>query len=74
MLTDSMGYPVISFMSLVFKEIEYVDLRYYRESSFIDVFEEFDPDIVVLNYYMTRLFDGVAFDFFEKIEKDQVIQ
>ncbi|MBQ9832731.1 MAG: hypothetical protein IJO48_03260 [Clostridia bacterium] len=70
MLTDSCGYPVISFMSLVFKEIEYVDLRYYRDSSFVDVLESYDPDIMLFAYGMPRVLSNDAFEFFEKLETE----
>lgn len=74
LLTDSMGYPLLSFMSLVFSEVEYVDLRYYRDSSFVDVVNESNPDHVMFIYSMTRIVDGVSFEFFEKIEKAQVME
>ncbi len=73
-LTDSMGYPLMSFMSLAFSEIEYADLRYYRDSSFVDVVNEYKPDTVMLIYSMTRLVDSVSFEFFDKLDVGAVME
>lgn len=62
LLRDSYSCTLLPFMSLNFKEISAIDLRYYKKTSLIDYIEEYEPDLVILAYNPSA-FSSAQFDF-----------
>jgi len=64
LLKDSFGVPVGAFLSLIAKEVDMLDLRYYKDEPLKDYIEKTKPDIVVFCYNPTTILRSDAFEFY----------
>lgn len=60
LIADSFGRPMVSFMSLCFKEVRYLDPQEGRYTdSYVEYIKEYDPDIVIMMFPGDGLFQNI---------------
>ena len=50
LIKDSFGLPLEGFLATAFREVETLDLRYLKDTTAVEVIENFRPDMVIVMY------------------------
>ena len=50
MIKDSFGLPVEGFLATAFREVETLDLRHLKDTTAVEMIENFRPDVVIVMY------------------------
>lgn len=50
MIQDSFGLPLEGYLATAFREVETLDLRYLKDTTAVEVIDQFQPDMVVVMY------------------------
>lgn len=67
-IKDSFSGPLIPYISLLYKEVDVLDARYYKKQSVMDYVEEESPDLVLVMYNSTYItYDPLTQFGFDKI-------
>lgn len=50
MIQDSFGLPLEGYLATAFREVETLDLRYLKDTTAVEVIDQFQPDMVIVLY------------------------
>ena len=50
MIQDSFGLPLEGYLATAFREVETLDLRYLKDTTAVEVIDQFQPDMVIVMY------------------------
>lgn len=50
MIQDSFGLPLEGYLATAFREVETLDLRYLKDTTAVEVIDQFRPDMVIVMY------------------------
>ena len=50
MIQDSFGLPLEGYLATAFREVETLDLRYLKDTTSVEVIDQFQPDMVIVMY------------------------